>query len=57
MTFHPNSLKLDGDLKTLNDSITDKPIVLYKGFLHSKNILNFISLLRVIIQSKYQKID
>jgi len=31
MTFHPNSLKLDGDLKTLNDSITDKPIVLYKG--------------------------
>jgi len=59
MTFHPSSLKLEGDLKSLNDSIKDKPIILYKGFLHS-NIFGIATpsppLPSVAIESKFEKI-
>ncbi|XP_033748497.1 putative L-aspartate dehydrogenase [Pecten maximus] len=31
MTKHPSSFKLNGDLKTKNDHVVDKPVVLYEG--------------------------
>ena len=31
MTKHPTCFKLVGDLKTMNEEVVDKPVVLYDG--------------------------
>jgi len=36
MTFHPESLKLTGDLKAKNDAVTERT-VLYQGISHYLN--------------------
>lgn len=38
MHFHPQSLKLvEGELKTLNETVKDKPLVIYEGFNNKEN--------------------
>ena len=45
MTKHPTCFKLVGDLKTKNEEVVDKPVVLYDG-----NDLNwFVTVLNLVL--------